>query len=240
MHLSKLDPTHREPAARRLRLSLFPLAASLLLMAGTTPAAAEGLAVGARIGTPGLGIEVTQSLTDQVNLRAGLNNYGYTRTGTQNEVDYTAELKLRSYSALLDLHPGGGAFRLTGGFFYDKNRVEGLATSTTTIEVNNTVYRAADIAPLTGSVSLERKIAPYLGLGVGNAVGRGKRLSLALDLGVVFQGYPSVALQAQGPLASDAGFQADLAQLQRDVNDDLRKSYFKYYPVVSLGLAYQF
>jgi len=83
-------------------------------------------------------------------------------------------------------------------------------------------------------------VAPYLGLGFGNAVGKGKRLTFVFDLGVMFQGFPRAKLDAQGPKAGDAGFRADLRQFERDINDDLHKQYLKYYPVLSLGLAYQF
>ncbi len=64
--------------------------------------------------------------------------------GTQDRVDYTAELELRLFAALVDLHPTAGTFRLTWGFFCDKNRVKGRATSTTTIEINDTTCPAGE------------------------------------------------------------------------------------------------
>ena len=55
---------------------------------------------------------------------------------------------------------------------------------------------------------------------------------------VVFVGAPEVDLTATGPVASDPGFQQDLAEEEQKVSDDLEP--FKYYPIVSLGLTYQF
>jgi hypothetical protein len=214
--------------------------ALLALYSAPCPASAEGFALGARAGTPGLGLEMTIGLTPNVNVRGGFNVFGYSKTGDRQNVDYSADLKLRTFTGLLDLHPTQGAFRLTGGFFYNKNRIEGLATSTTTIEINDTVYAASQVKPLTATVRAERNVAPYVGIGFGNAVGSDNRLTFAFDLGVMFQGTPRVELESGGLLAPTASFQADLAQLEADLNADLDKKYLKYYPVFSIGFAYQF
>jgi hypothetical protein len=228
-------------ATRKRRLLLPSLAVAFLtLSAESSPVAAEGFALGARAGTPGLGVEMTIGLTPYVNVRGGFNVFGYSKTGDRQNVEYSADLKLRTFTGLLDLHPTQGAFRLTGGFFYNKNRIEGLATSTTTIEINDTVYTASQVKPLTATVRAERNVAPYVGIGFGNAVGSDNRLTFAFDLGVMFQGTPRVELESTGLLAPTASFQADLAQLEADLNADLDKKYLKYYPVFSIGFAYQF
>jgi len=45
-------------------------------------------------------------------------------------------------------------------------------------------------------------------------------------------------LRATGPIASDAGFLAEMNQEVRDVEDDLPKI-LKYYPVFSLGITFK-
>ena len=54
----------------------------------------------------------------------------------------------------------------------------------------------------------------------------------------MFQGSPTANLSATGPIASDPGFQADLAKEENNLQDDLDN--FEYYPVISIGFNYRF
>lgn len=81
-------------------------------------------------------------------------------------------------------------------------------------------------------------MAPYVGIGWGNAFGRSRRWGFVTDLGVAFTGSPDVALSATGTLASDPGFRADLAREEADLEDDLED--FKIYPVFSANLYFRF
>jgi hypothetical protein len=209
-------------------------------------AQAEGVALGARFGTPGFGIEATAGITKGVNVRAGANFGGLSYTTPINlssrnvaaDIDFNADLRLRSFVGLIDLHPGGGGFRFTGGIVRNNNRITLDATVTASVTINNQVYSAADVAGITADTQLGGHWVPYAGIGYGNPVRSDKRVTFLLDIGVFFQGQPSVVLQARGVAAGTPGLQDNLDAAANDVNqNDLNKGYFKYYPVISFGIA---
>jgi hypothetical protein len=81
-------------------------------------------------------------------------------------------------------------------------------------------------------------MAPYIGIGWGNPVGRGRRWGFYSDMGVAFADSPDVVLRSNGTLAGDPTFQTDLAKEAKDIKDDLDS--LEIYPVLSIGLYIRF
>jgi hypothetical protein len=77
-----------------------------------------------------------------------------------------------------------------------------------------------------------------VGIGWGNPFTAESRLSFSFDLGIAFQGKPDVSMVANGPVAADAAFQENLRQEENDIKNEI--DVFKYYPVISAGIAYRF
>ena len=205
-----------------------------LLWAGTAHAGA-GLTI--KGGSLGIGVDGTVSLVpSRVNARVNFNFFNYSFNGTQGDVKYNVDLKLRSFGVLVDLHPSTHVgFRLSGGVLFNKNKLAMKSDQLTgTYTIGSKVYTVNQVGTVNGGVNFKTG-APYLGLGWGNAAGR--RVGFAFDLGVVFQGSPQVSLAATGPIASDANFKNDLTQETQKVRDDLKP--FKYYPVISLGITFK-
>ena len=82
------------------------------------------------------------------------------------------------------------------------------------------------------------RLAPYVGIGWGNAFGKEGRWGILSNFGVVFLGRPNVSLLATGSMASNTTFMGDLAEEEKDVEDDL--SILRFYPVFSISLFYRF
>lgn len=214
--------------AKRFRPLVALLGLGMAATCGT--AAAEGLAGAAKIGTLGLGVEVTKAIMPKANLRLGVNHYTYSTSTTHSGVDYNIDLKLRSVSALFDWYPTGREFRFTAGVLYNDNKLEGRAKTDRAITIGDTTYPAG--TTLNGDASFNRG-SPYLGVGWGNLVGKNKKFSVSFDLGIVYQGAPDVTLSSSaGVSQSDLDKERD--QLKSDL-DDLRN-----YPVIVLSLGYQF
>ncbi|NTV01530.1 MAG: hypothetical protein HGB04_01915 [Chlorobiaceae bacterium] len=214
---------------------------SAVLLSGFAPALHAGtgdLAIGAKAGTLGIGGEATLGLLPGVNARAGYNAYNYDGSTTKDNIGYNYRLKLGSMPLLLDLHPFPmSGFRISGGFIVNNNRVDATGKPQDSYNIGGTTYTSGQVGTLTGKIEFD-STAPYLGIGWGNAVAKGLPLTICVDAGVMFQGTPKVSLSANGTLASDPAFKANLAKEEatiRDTTDSL-----KYYPVVSLGLAYRF
>lgn len=210
---------------------------SLLAGIATAQAGQGGLALLGRFGTLGLGLEVGGGISEHWAIRAGLNGYSVDETLTESNVNYDAEFKLRSAGITVDWHPGGHAFRLSLGAFYNGTNFSVLARPTRgAFEFNGVTYNAAEVGSLSGKIEFN-KFAPFLGVGFGNVTKKG--FSYSIDLGVLYQQSPKVRLDltcgvtAQcAQLTSDA--QAERAQLETELED------FRLWPVIQAGFGYVF
>jgi hypothetical protein len=152
-------------------------------------------------------------------------------------IEYDVDLGLRSFSALVDWHIFDGPFRITGGVLSMDNEIKLDTIANQNIVIGDNTYTPAQVGTLSGRVDI-KGAAPYIGIGWGNLIGRGRRWGFYSDFGVAFAKSPDVVLRANGTLAADPAFQADLAKEARDIKDDLDD--FKVYPVLSLGLYFRF
>ncbi len=220
------------------------LAAVADLLSPATAAAQQQLgrvAFGVKAGTLGFGGEASVGITRHLAFRAGLNRFGMERDEVIGDVTYTLNPRLRSVTALLDLHPFGGAFRLSGGVIANRNE-GGLAArleNGESISVGNGEYSSSDIQSLSGRIAFKRS-APYVGLGFDNSLAGAGRVSLNLDLGVMFHGHPKASLEATTSLTGDARaqFDQDVRRETEELQDEIDElpRVVDYYPVVAFGL----
>lgn len=238
-----------------------------LMIAGTgmgfnTAAQAEStLAVGARVGTLGIGLEGTYGINEVLNLRVPFNTYEYDDTSEEDGIDYEATLDLQSLGVVLDYHPFRGSFFLSGGLYSHGNELTLFATDRDGSERfelgadgEERVYFSDPNDPLTldGLMDLG-SAAPYLGFGWGNPIQGDWNLYLRFEVGAFFQGQPSVALDASGSAreeGSNSSFSVDgdsaEAQIFRAQLDSERQNLeaelddFEIYPVVTFAIGYRF
>jgi hypothetical protein len=78
-----------------------------------------------------------------------------------------------------------------------------------------------------------------VGIGIGNPIG--KRIGINFDAGVGLGSTPTVAVTAEGPLASAPGstLEAELQQEVPDIQADISE-FLKYYPVLSISVSIGF
>jgi len=216
---------------------LFVAASALPLLAfpGLAPA---DTSLGLRGGTLGGGVELSYALSQRAALRVNADGYNFKQTSTHDDIDYDMKLKLQTVSLLGDWFPFANNFRISLGAMFNGNKFalkgqpSGEATS-----FNGVPYNAQDVGSLEAAVKF-RKAAPYFGIGYGRPINSG--LSLILDLGVMFQGSPRSKIDATCTATTPdcAALQRDAAAEQSKLDESLHS--FKYYPVISLGLAYTF
>ncbi len=217
------------------------------------PFSALGLAFS--VGTGGLGGQVATPLSRRTSLRAGASFFSYdSATYTNDGIDYNGTLKLRSAEALLDWFPWGGSFRLSPGvqLYNGLNATGKLAVPAgQSFRLNGVSYVSSTVDPVTGDGRLTtRAAAPMFTLGWGNLVSRRGHWSVPIELGFVYQGVPRVSLALAGSacdstgafcrgISSDPTIQSNVAAQQKIVSDDAAR-YFRFYPVVSIGIGYKF
>ena len=217
------------------------LLVALAAVAATSAAHAGDLAATVDLGTTGLGLHLTAPLAAQLNARVGLNYANYSSTGNTSDVEYDFKLKLATVDALLDYHPFGSSFRLSGGVIHNGNSIDVNArpNANGSYTINGRNYSAASVGQMKGDVEF-RKVAPYLGIGWGNAV-QAAGWGFGMDLGVAFQGTPKTSLVSTGcsalaavctMVANDVA--AENEKLAEEVKD------MKFYPVLRVGVSYRF
>lgn len=215
-----------------------------ILGAAWTPARAE-VALGAKVGTLGAGVELTAGLSPQWNARFGLQGGSVTDRREVSDIEYDATVDLRSASALLDWHPGGRGFRLSGGVLYNGTEIEGrsLLPRSGIYEIGGVPLPASQVGTLSAVAEFD-PLAPYAGLGWGNALAGGK-VRFSFDLGVLFQGEADIRLRANLPPGSpldtpvarealDVLLELEAQDLERDAED------YDLYPVAAIGITYRF
>ncbi len=215
------------------------LAVVVLSVGFGTVAQADRIAVVANpIGMPlGLGADVCYRFSDHFSARVG---GGLPASGTAEgvelgDVKYDMTVRLGGVNAFADWYPFAGNFRVSGGVTTVRSPWTLKATSVSKYTINGTSYPAADVGGLQGEIKMAHGVAPAIMLGWGNPVRRGKHLGLVVDLGMAYVGSEKLVLEADGPLASDPGFQRDIAA--EGARHSTRHS---LWPILKLGVSYQF
>lgn len=204
---------------------------------------AEGVGLTAKISTLGPGVDLTMGLSEKASVRVGINamnlDLDFSDDDTENNgdsaKDINVEIDFMTFGALLDWHPWAGGFRVTGGLILNNNEVNMTADLNDTVDVNDVEY---SVTSLDGNISFNT-LAPYLGIGWGNAVEDDGRWSFAFDFGVMFQGAPEATLTAT---ASDPALQDQLnADIQREIDTQEEDAdMLSFWPVISFGVSYRF
>jgi hypothetical protein len=210
----------------------------LLAFPGLAPA---DTSLGIRGGTLGAGLELSYALSQRAAVRLNADGYNRKQTSTHDNIDYDMKLKLQTASLMGDWFPFANNFRISAGAMFNRNKftLKGQPTGPG-YTINGTFYTSAEVGSLDAAVDF-RKAAPYFGIGYGRPIKSG--LSLIFDAGVMFQGSPRSKIDATCGAAIQGtpqctSLQSDAAAEQSNLDESLHS--FKYYPVISLGLAYTF
>jgi hypothetical protein len=140
---------------------------------------------------------------------------------------------------MLDLHPGGRAFRLSGGLLFNSSRVDATGLLDGPVAIGDSMYQSADVGQLSGLVKYKKTTMPYFGIGVASDA----RFTITVDAGIGFSGYPRVSLSADSPLtgAEREALDQSLVQEQAQIQQDIESEWWaKFYPVFSIGFKLRF
>ena len=188
---------------------------------------AQAAGIGVKAGTTGIGVDVAWKLIPTLDARVGYSALKWGFDQKTSDVEYDGDLKLSNFNALLDFHPLGPLFRLTGGLIFNKNKFDAVGRPTSIPGSYN------------ATVESGRSAAPYLGIGWGNVAGMG--VNFYADLGVMFMGSPKATLTANcsGLTAAQCtALQNQASSEQSRLQDELKS--FKAYPVLNLGVTIGF
>jgi hypothetical protein len=192
-----------------------------------------------RLGTFGFGLDYNRRLSDTATMRLGYNLYVMGRNSNSDGIQYDAKLKISAASLLVDLHHADSPWRLTVGVSQSGPRIEAQGSATDTVTFNGQTYTADQLGNLDVSIKPRNAIAPYVGLGYGQAVGMDDRFTFLVDLGVLYVGAPTSKVIAE---CGSAVASTECDQLMADIRaeaaareEDWKK--LKWWPVMSIGFA---
>lgn len=194
---------------------------------------ASGVAVSAQASTlgPSAGVHIKGTESLRIRLRGSYLPYSYSRQIDDDDITAgaTADLKLGGPEARLDWHPFKSSFYLTGGALLNVTEVDASVTPTEPYQYNDEkTFSPEKMGSLEGTVSYST-IAPYAGLGFGDAVSG--RWSFLVELGAYYTGSPNVSMKGTGLIKPT------------EQNETVLEEGFESFvvlPHLAVGLAYQF
>jgi hypothetical protein len=206
---------------------------------GASNAGGQGaVGIGVHVSSLGYGPELNFTVNPYLVLRFDYDYYNdYSYTTTKDDIKYDAHLHLNTYGAALDWHPTAGMFLVSLGLFKDNNYINAIAVPQQSYIIDGQAFSASEVGTLSGHITFN-SWAPYLGLGLNTLGSEDRGVGFELGVGVFYQGSPSTALQAHGPITEVPDLQAAVLAEQQHLDDQWNS--YKYYPVVNLGLVFRF
>ncbi|MEX0707863.1 MAG: hypothetical protein WD078_07825 [Woeseia sp.] len=215
------------------RMHLLAAAGALLLAGNAT--ANDSLWFGAKVGSLGIGVEGIWRPIPWLDFRAGINQFDYEDDGAQAGIAYNATLELQTTYATANFLFPISPMRLTVGAFDNGNEFVLESQEAAFYNVGGSTFSHDQVGTLRGRAWFDSP-SPYVGIGFDfELVGR---LGLNLDLGVLLQDEPLVSLSSDGSLANEPTFQDALENERQELLKETED--FKAWPVVSLGLHFNF
>jgi hypothetical protein len=207
----------------------------------TSGAANADFGAGVKAGTLGLGLEGRWSPLPWLDVRIGANQYDFDVTGSQAGIEYESTLAMDNYYLTGNFRFPLSPFRLTAGAFSNGNELLMVSQDTNGADfiIDGQEFTVADVGALHSTTSFGNT-APYLGVGYDFEL-FGK-VGLNLDFGVLWQGEPTVSLDATGLETAPQDVQdllipaleAERLEIENEISD------YKAWPVVSLSFIYNF
>jgi hypothetical protein len=194
-----------------------------------------------KAGTLGTGIDLTYNINEKINTRFNFNKGKIGFDFEESGVDYSGNFNASTAGGLVDYYPNANDFRLTTGLYVNQNELNFSAVGGDGSTIGDDI--SLNGIQLDLDVSF-KKLAPYLGLGWGNAIKEGSDWQFDLDVGVLFQGSAETNLELSGSEydgleeLEQQELQDALIEEENNIDDELKD--FKLYPVISIGVGYRF
>jgi len=225
---------------KQFTLVLFALL-SLLAPAQPARAVQENIALGAHLGTLGMGADVGVAINETFALRGGAGVYGFglDLTGRFGLADNrTAELSLPSAMFTIGAEVSDGVLRAGAGLLiragdpvYEITYGNGAS-----IDIGGGYYTQPEVRTLATTL-VAGSITPYALVGYGSRRSRG--LGFVVDVGAAFPQDAGFEMAATGDpeVLGSARFQTDLEAERREAENDAG-GWLSIWPIVRLGLRY--
>jgi len=164
-------------------------------------------------GTTGAGGAANWRFSNHFGVGGGFDYFRYSYSGTIEDINFDARLRLMSEPATLDLYPWKrSSFHISVGALFNQNHLTGTANGTITI--NGTTYNNT-----TATLDIKQQVVdPYVGIGGNLYFDRGHHVSLGGELGVAYTGDPRVSFNMPAATPQDQQYEQNkIHSYARDV-----------------------
>ena len=198
----------------------------------------SNFALGLGVGTTGATVEGKFAPNDTVALRGNFNFLDFSVDEEFDDIDYDGNFEAATFGGFVDVAPFKNGFILSGGAFVGDKTLDLDATPTTNVEIGDQIFTPAEVGTLTGQAELD-SFAPYAGIGYDGFIAGSSDWSFNARAGIMFTGSPNVELvSANGTLSSNPVLRQELEAEVAAIEDDAED--YKYYPVITVGIARRF
>jgi hypothetical protein len=213
--------------------------------------------IGVKASFLGGGVEGAVRVNRFANVRGGFNLFSYSRDFHKDSITYNGQLDFKTVEGHFDIFPFAGKFHVSPGVLaYIGNPITATAAvpGGQSFTLGGQTYYSDPNAPTTGNGNIKfNQVSPMATFGWGNLVPRKHaHFSVPFELGAVFQGSPKATLGLAGnvcdalqpvavncrPVASDPTVLSNVVSEQNKLNNSM--SFFKIYPIISIGFGYAF
>lgn len=239
------------------RTSRVGILLSTMLLGVMTYASAQdsgNFGVGVKASLLGGGVEAAARVTHRTNIRAGFNIFSYSRSFTKDGIPYSGQLSFKTVEAHYDIFPFAGKFHVSPGVLvYAQTPITATAAipAQASFSLGGATYYSSTAQPVSGTGNIKfNQAAPMATVGWGNLVPRkkSKHFSVPAEFGVAFQGAPKATLNLNGTACTSPDVncmsvtspQIQSGVLAEQTKIDNAMSFFKVYPIISVGLGYKF
>lgn len=194
-------------------------------------------AMSVSLGMPGIGIEYSRKLSNKFSARAKYNFFKLDdyKDGSLNingnDVEGTASVESSTIDVLVEYLPfKNSSFKLLGGFgIINKMDINLIMDYDQELVFGDLVLDKDNFGNVTLDFSW-KGVAPYLGMGFGRAIPKGK-YGFGIEVGTYFSSSPDINLTATKLLAATADQEAEIEQTFES---------WKFIPLLQFRLAYAF
>ncbi len=246
------EPAAPEPAPRKKSEKVYREP----VLVGATPF--SSFAVQVKLAFGGIGMDIATPLASRLNLRVGGTFFTYNPALVEDGINIVGDIELQTVSENFDFFPFGNSFRVSPGIvFYNGNHINAAASvpGGQHFSLAGGDYYSDIADPVHGTFDLAfgNQLAPSLTIGGGNMIPRkGGHWSVPFEIGAEYLGRaPKITLALSGSacqypnstncstIAGDPETMQNLQTEQDEFNSHI-PSGLRFFPIISLGLAYKF
>ncbi len=193
----------------------------------------EGFALGAHVGTTGIGLDAQAGLNRWLGLRASVDALALNHDATYGNIPYQGHWRGFTGGLFADVHPFGNAFMLSAGGYAGERKASIVSSPTAPITIGGHSFTPDQVGRLDGDIKLS-SVEPFAGVGFNNTFRTKSHWSVIGVAGVAFSGRPQVSLASSGGTFSDLPIvQQSVASEQAIIAHDTRN--YRFYPVATSG-----